>query len=60
MTYKKDPNADFHTDMIQFEDWLEDTKLVENTDKSMVWYKANKETFRQKYEKYWSVKKSTG
>lgn len=55
---KNDPDADFHTDMPQFDGWLKNTKLVENTDKSMAWYEANKETVRQKYEKYWPVWKT--
>ena len=55
---KNDPNADFHTDMPQFDGWLKNTKLVENTDKSLAWYEANKETVRQKYEKYWPVWKT--
>lgn len=50
---KNDPNADYHTEMADFKDWLENTELVENTEKSKSWYKKNKEKVKKKYEKYW-------
>ncbi len=52
---KSDPNADYHTGMPEFEEWVNDTKLVENTEKSKSWYESNKESVKKKYEKYWPV-----
>lgn len=53
--FKNDPNADFNTEMAEFNRWVADTKLVENTEKSKLWYEKNKESVRKKYEKYWPV-----
>ena len=50
---KNDPGSKFNTKMPAFDDWVANTKLVENTDKSRAWYESNKKSVRQKYEKYW-------
>lgn len=55
---KNDPNADYNTEMAEFNRWVANTKLVENTEKSTSWYENNKESVRKKYEKYWPVWKN--
>ncbi len=50
---KNDSNAEYNTQMADFNNWVANTKLVENTDKSRSWYENNKESVKQKYEKYW-------
>lgn len=50
---KNDPNAEYHIEMPEFDSWVSNTKLVENTDKSLLWYEKNKDSVKKKYEKYW-------
>lgn len=52
---KNDPNAEFHTKMPNFNNWVANTTLVENTEKSKSWYENNKNSVRSKYEEYWPV-----
>jgi hypothetical protein len=52
---KNDPDAEYHTGMSEFDDWVSDTKLVNNTDESRSWYEKNKESVKKKYDDYWPV-----
>jgi len=50
---KNDPTARYHTDMTEFDQWLTNTKLSTNSEKSQAWYQQNKNSVKAKYDKYW-------
>lgn len=50
---KSSPEADFRLNTPEFRKWVDNTQLVENTDKSLAWYEKNKKSIKSKYEKYW-------
>ena len=50
---KNDPEAEFHTQTSDFNDWVTSTKLVNNTNESRAWYEGNKDSVKQKYQEYW-------
>jgi len=52
---KSDKGAKFNTSSSEFNSWVEKTKLVENTEKSLAWYESNKNSVKEKYKKYWPV-----
>lgn len=52
---KNDPNAEYYSGTSEFNSWVSNTKLVENTAKSNSWYEGNKESVKKKYERYWPV-----
>lgn len=50
---KSDPNAEYNTSMKKFDQWENNTKIVQNTEQSRTWYENNKESVRLKFEEYW-------
>jgi len=50
---KNEPSARYNTDMTEFNQWLNNTKLSTNSEQSLAWYEKNKTDIKAKYEKYW-------
>ncbi|MCX4024693.1 hypothetical protein H0A36_09675 [Endozoicomonas sp. SM1973] len=52
---RNDSSSKFNTSMPEFKKWLDNTKLVENSDKSKAWYKKNANSVKSKQVEYWPV-----
>lgn len=52
---KNDANAEYNLDSKDFKSWYMNTKLVENSDKSNLWFSKNKNSVASKYAEYWPV-----
>lgn len=52
---KADANAEYSLQSDDFDKWLKETKLVQNTPKSTAWYQKNKAKIVAKQKKYWPV-----
>jgi hypothetical protein len=52
---KKDKDAEYTLDSDDFKKWYLNTKLVENTDKSLAWFSKNTNSVKAKYAEYWPV-----
>ena len=52
---KNDPSARYNTEMTEFNQWLNNTNLSNNSEKSLAWYESNKNDIKAKYEKYWAA-----
>ncbi|VUD69359.1 hypothetical protein TDB9533_04726 [Thalassocella blandensis] len=55
---KKGSNSEYHTDMPECQTWVSNTKLMENTAQSKAWYEKNKNSVKQKYDKYYPAWKN--
>ena len=51
---KKDPASKFNTASDEFNGWVQNTKLVDNTPESKQWARENNADIRDKYFEYWA------
>lgn len=48
-----DPGSAYTTESGDFDAWMRDTTLMETTDDARQWYRDNRESIEDKYERYW-------
>ena len=52
---RSDGSGEYNTGTDQFNEWIAETKLVENSDASRAWFESNAPSVRKKQAEYWPV-----